>query len=129
MPITTLYASILGIFIILLALYTVKGRRAWRIGLGDGDKTEMNKRIRIHGNAVEYIPIALILLGLLESNGGSAILLHSLGSVLVVARLLHAWGISQSAGTTFGRVTGTLFTWLMILTCAGVNLYMVLLAN
>lgn len=38
-----------------------------------------------------------------------------LGGVLFVARVLHAIGLSRSAGVSFGRMWGTLGTWSVIL--------------
>jgi uncharacterized membrane protein YecN with MAPEG domain len=127
MEITALYASLAGLLIVVLGLRTAFGRRASKIGIGDGNDDLLMRRMRVHGNAVENIPIALILLGLLEINMGHPILLHALGATLLVGRLLHVWGLSSSAGVSFGRMYGMLLTWGMILACALVNLYTVLM--
>lgn len=120
--ITELYAALLAILIVCLALRIVFLRRRLRIGIGNGGDRTIAKAIRAHGNAVEYIPIALILMLLAELGGTTHWLLQTCGIVLVAARLLHAWGLSRHAGTSFGRATGTAGTWLVILLLAGVNL-------
>ena len=51
------------------------------------------EKIRRHGNFIEYVPIALILIGVLEINGSSPIFLHVLGVALVAARVAHAQGL------------------------------------
>lgn len=127
MEITALYAALAGVLIVALGLRTAFGRRANKIGIGDGSNDLLMRRMRVHGNAVENIPIALILLGLLEVNLGHPILLHALGVTLLIGRLLHAWGLSSSVGVSFGRMYGMLLTWGMILVTAFANLYTVLL--
>lgn len=121
--ITSLYASILALLVIFLAYKVVNFRQTKSVGLGDnGDKDGM-RAIRVHANAVEYVPMMIILMGIYEANGGSAIMLHIIGTVAVIARVLHATGLSKSAGTTFGRFVGTLLTWITTLVLAGLNIY------
>ena len=69
-PITALYAGLLGILMLILAFRVVAVRRTTSIGLGDGGHALLLSRIRIHGNAAEYVPLALILMLILELNGG-----------------------------------------------------------
>jgi uncharacterized membrane protein YecN with MAPEG domain len=90
-----------------------------KIGLGDGGDRELMKRVRAHANAVENLPLALLLLGGLELNGyyGQPII-HGFGATLFVSRAAHAWGLSHSSGTSAGRFLGTLFTWLLMLAMA-----------
>jgi uncharacterized membrane protein YecN with MAPEG domain len=52
--------------------------------------------MRRHGNFVEYVPMMMIMLGALELNGASPMLLHGLGVGLITARLLHAIGTAGS---------------------------------
>lgn len=123
LAVTSLYASILAILIIGLAYKVVNFRQVKSVGIGDnGDKGGL-KVIRVHANAVEYVPMIIILMGIYEVNGGSSVILHGIGITVVVARLLHAMGLSKSAGTSFGRFVGTLLTWLTTLALAGLNLY------
>lgn len=117
-PITALYAGLLGILVLILAFRVVAVRRATAIGLGDGGNALLFSRIRIHGNAAEYVPLALLLMLLLELNGGSARLLHGLGIALVIGRLAHAQGLSQSTGVSAGRFIGNVLTWSVILIAA-----------
>ena len=75
-------------------------------------------RICIHGNAAEYVPLALLLMLVFEINGGSARWLHALGIALVVGRLAHAQGLEQSNGVSPGRLVGNVLTWSVILIAA-----------
>ena len=117
-PITALYAGLLGILFLILAFRVVAIRRVTEIGLGDGGNPLLFTRIRIHGNAAEYVPFALVLMLLLELNGGSPRLLHGLGIALVVGRLAHAQGLSQTSGVSPGRLVGNVLTWSVILIAA-----------
>lgn len=125
-PITALYASLAALVLLALAYRVVHIRRSARIGLGDGGNEAMGRAVRAHGNATEYLPTALLLLLLLELNAATDALLHLLGLLLLVSRILHAWGLSQSSGVSFGRFYGTAGTWLAILGAAVCNLYIVL---
>lgn len=121
LPITGLYAALLGILIIVLVLRVVAKRFKQRIGVGDGGDRALLLAIRAHGNASETIPIALILLAALELNDGSAQTLHCFGITLVVARLLHAFGLSRSPKASPGRFVGTVLTLTVILGLAIAN--------
>lgn len=91
--ISSLYAALLGLLIVCLALQVIKLRRAKRVRLGDGGEPELQAAIRAHGNASEYIPISLILLVLLELSGAHTALVHSGGIAMLAGRLLHAKGM------------------------------------
>ena len=83
----------------------------------------MQQRIRVHANFVEYVPLALLLLLVLELNSASALVLNVLGGSLVAGRVLHAYGLSTSTGTSPGRFVGTILTWLVILISSALLLY------
>ena len=53
-----------------------------------------------------FVPIALILMGLLEMNGVSDGTLYAFGGVLVAARLSHALGLKQDEPTNVLRGLG-----------------------
>lgn len=127
--ITALYAGVLSLIVVFLALRVVVLRRSQRIGIGDGDSKELGKAIRVHGNAAENLPFTLLLMLILEVNGGSVILLHIAGAGTVLARLLHALGLSKTIGSSFGRVAGASTTWLIIMGLAITNFYYVLKAG
>lgn len=121
--ITSLYASLLALIVMFLAYKVVVFRKTKKVGLGDnGDESGM-LAIRAHANAVEYIPMIVILMGLYEANGGSSLVLNIIGALAVIGRILHAFGLSKNAGISFGRFYGTLVTWIVTITLAGLNIY------
>lgn len=94
MPTTTLlYAGLLGLLSIGLAFPAGSLRGKTGISIGDGGNTELLLAMRRHANFVEFVPLALILIGLLELSGVSGLPLHLMGGGLVVARVCHAVGI------------------------------------
>jgi uncharacterized protein len=89
--IIVLYAGLFGLFAIYLSARAgiMRGRKG--IDAGDGGDPEMLRAMRRHANFVEYVPLALILIGLLELNGVRALVIHGLGLTLIAGRLLHAF--------------------------------------
>jgi uncharacterized protein len=118
MRITGLYAALATLLILVLAVRVIAYRRSHKIGMGDGDDIELRKRIRAHGNAIEYLPFGLVLLLLLELNQTVPLLLHVFGIVLILARLAHAWGVSHHTGISPGRMAGVVLTFTVLLAMA-----------
>jgi uncharacterized protein len=114
MRITGLYAAILALLVLGLAIRVMLIRRRTRIGLGDGGDRSVACAIRAHGNATEYVPLALILLLVLELDQTVPLLLHAFGIALVIARLVHAFGLSRAAGNSAGRAVGAGLTLVVI---------------
>lgn len=120
--ITALYASLLGIIVIWLCFRVVKFRRIKRVEIGDGGDEVGIRHIRAQQNAVEYIPLCLILLASYELNGGNHMMLHAIGIALVIGRLIHPLWFVNNKGISFGRFYGTALTWLCIIVLAGLNI-------
>ena len=122
-PVTTLYASFLGILLIALANQVSNHRRRAMVSLGHGDDSKLERAMRVQGNFIEYVPFALVLLMLLELELTQMWLLHVLGAMLVTGRLLHAYGMYYPDGVLAGRFWGTALTWLMILATSLLNFW------
>lgn len=120
--ITPLYAAILALLFVGLTLRVVRLRWKFKVGIGTGDERDLAKAIRAHGNAAETIPLALLLMLLVELGQVPAVALHSAGIALVAGRCAHAFGLSQHAGTSPGRMFGMLLTLLVVLFLAGILL-------
>ena len=108
--VSTIYAAILGLMFVPFTFYVGIYRVKNNILLLDGGDEEMARRIRAQGNFIETVPIALVLLVLMELSGASAIWLHSLGSALVIARLTHFMTIATNPGNTVPRALGMVGT-------------------
>ncbi|MCC6708672.1 MAG: MAPEG family protein [Gammaproteobacteria bacterium] len=115
MRISMITAGLLGLLLIALSAYVIAGRVKFKIDLGDGDNPAMIQRIRAQANFVEYVPLALILLMLVEyASIGPRWLTMAMGGALVAGRVLHAQGLIASSGATAGRFIGTNLTALVI---------------
>ncbi|HEV7490762.1 MAG TPA: MAPEG family protein [Rhodanobacteraceae bacterium] len=114
MRITGIYAAIAALLIVFLAVRVTLRRRAVQVGIGNGGDALLARRIRAHANAAEYVPLALLLLLILELNQTQPMLLHVFGCVLIASRILHAFGLSTSPVVTPGRAVGITLTWLVI---------------
>ncbi len=121
-PVSGLYAALSGVLIVALAFQVIRVRRKTATGLGDGGHDELRRAMRVHGNAIEYIPVCLLLLLLAELNGIQAPWLHAAGLLLIISRLAHARGLSKSAGISPGRFLGMVGTFTVIIGLAVLNL-------
>ena len=108
--VTGLYAGLSGLLVLVLMIRVIRLRWKFRVGVGDGNERTLQKAIRAHGNAVEHIPITLVLLLVAELNRASPTLLHAAGGALVLARILHAIGLSRSSGPSVPRAVGVIGT-------------------
>lgn len=122
--VTLLVAGLHGLLLLALVVPIVRLRRGRKIGLGDGGDRLLLRRIRVHANFVEYVPMLLLLLALLELGGLDRRIVGLLGAVLLVARLLHAHGLGHHEGYSFGRFWGTFLTWLVLLASSALAIAM-----
>ena len=89
LAVTSLYAALLGLLFVPFTARVGIYRLRNKISLGDGGDPELLKRVRGQANFVETVPIALILIALMELAGASATWLHALGVLLVGSRISH----------------------------------------
>lgn len=132
--ITAPYAALLGLLFVLLSLKVIGVRRSAQIALGDGANPELLRRTRVHANFTEYVPIALMLIALLEAQGKAAfaplvhsVIVHTCCIALLVGRCVHAYGVSQGTENLKFRVTGMLLTFTAIITSSSTILVSLLL--
>ena len=112
---TSLYAGLLSLMFLWLSYRITVIRRSGGTSLGYGDDDRLLRAVRVHGNFAEYVPFALVLLGLAELSGAHWAGVHALGLSLLAGRLLHAYGLSVKAGVSFGRFWGTALTFAVLL--------------
>jgi hypothetical protein len=115
LPATSLYIGLCGLVLIALSIRVIKLRWRHRVGLGDGGHEDLARAVRVHANFIEFAPLALLSIAGVEVAGFPVWLVHTLGAVFVAGRLLHAQGLMQSVGTSFGRGAGMLLTFGVLL--------------
>ncbi len=111
----SLYAPLFALFYVALSINVIRTRRREKIGLGSGGNRAVERAMRVHANFAEYVPLALLLLLILEQSGGSTLLLHGLFLVLLAGRLIHAWGVSQQNENFGFRVSGMTMTFAVMI--------------
>jgi uncharacterized membrane protein YecN with MAPEG domain len=74
----------------------------------------MQARTRAHANFNEYVPMALILMGLIEMNVGTSRWLWGIGALLVVARVAHPFGLERPMPNPY-RAIGVMLTFASML--------------
>lgn len=122
LPITSVYAGALGLLLIALSLRVVRLRMAHQVSLGSGGRDDLRVAQRQQGNFVEYVPLALGLVGLVELGGAAAWVVHALGATLLGARVLHPFGVSAEFGLRLPRSAGAVATWLVVLVASALLL-------
>jgi uncharacterized membrane protein YecN with MAPEG domain len=98
--VTATAAAVLGLIFAVLSGWVIGGRLSFGVLQGDGGHDAMQRRMRIHANFAEYVPLILLLDGLLEADGGSRTLVGILLAVLVIARLMHPFGMLAEPNST-----------------------------
>lgn len=122
--ITLLFASLHALLLLALIVPISRHRHQHKIGIGDGGDVVLARKIRAHANFIEFVPIALLLLALLELAGLPTPWLWGYGAVLLLARVMHAVGLSRHAGYSLGRFWGTVLTMLVLLAMALAGLWL-----
>lgn len=124
--ITADWLAILALLYAGLAMQVVRLRRKNRAGFGDADNAQLRSAIRAHAHFAEYVPIIAVMVALLEMSGLPATAVHGLMATLLVARLLHPFGMYAKPGSLLfrvGRVWGMTLTMIVMIACAALILW------
>lgn len=123
LPITSIISATLALIMFVLTLM-VSMRR---INLGkaegdiakypiaDGNNESLKRHIATFRNFTEYVPMSIIMLALIESNGASSTLVWSLGITFIVGRLLHVMGMLINPHFPLPRIIGMFATYAILL--------------
>ena len=114
--VTAYYAAFLGLLLVVLSVRIIRLRRRYKVGMGHDGQPELLRATRVHANFIEYVPLALFLLYLLEQQAVPTMLIHVMGSILLLGRLSHAYGVSQIDENYCFRVAGMAMTFTVIVT-------------
>jgi hypothetical protein len=117
------FAGLLALFGCALTARVIVNRVRTGIQVGDGGDAGLGQAIRAHANFAEQTPLALVVLVLAETLGAPAMAIYALGSALLVARGISAWGLSRSLGASPQRQAGAGLTLLVIAAASLLLLY------
>lgn len=93
------YGAVLALLFAGLSIWVMARRLSANVLHGDGGDAVLLHRARSQANFAEYVPLILIVVGLLEAHGGSRTLVHGLLAVLLVGRVLHPFGMTAPANS------------------------------
>lgn len=114
----------LNLLINLVLAYRVSGNRLRsKIMSGTGDDAALYNASRAHITNVEYLPLGLAGLLMLHLLSASIYVIHVVGLLLTIGRVLHAIGLSKSSDRSPPRLVGTLLTWISQLVAGFACLY------
>ena len=111
-PITAVFTALLALMLVGLSIRVTVLRARKKISFFDGGDPELGRALRVQGNFIEYVPMALLLMAPMEGMGTRHWLVYSFGALLLAARFAHAWGLY--AGIFRARVVGTSTTWFLL---------------
>ena len=114
MPVTLVTAAVFGLMLVALGLYVIRGRFKHLIAYGDQGNTDMAIRMRTQANFIEYVPMVLVLMALLEISDANQIILGVAAAVLVVIRIMHAVGMRGGPFMLLRRI-GAMGTFLLLI--------------
>ncbi len=111
--ITAPYAAALSLLFVVLTLLVIRPRVKQHIGLGDGGSVPLLAAIRRQANFVENVPLTLLLMALAEAGGAGEMTLNLSGAALLIARLIHPFGILPDRPAHPARLFGAVLTTLV----------------
>ena len=114
---TVTFTAALACIYSVLAITVVALRGKHNVPFGDGGVERLKRAIRAHANFAEWVPLTLMLVGVLESDGYSATYVTAVLTALVVARVLHPMALFSRIGSAVyyvGRIAGAMTTWLVM---------------
>lgn len=119
MIVTITTAGLCGLILLVLSVRVSMVRGKARVSLGDGGDPLLLSRIRAQANFVEYVPLILVLMGLIETslsavNAHPSFTLGVIGIALVLCRIAHAIGMGRPAPNP-GRLVGTAGTFIILI--------------
>ena len=114
-----LWSGLSILLLVVLSFRTIFTRKRLKVSFGDGGNAELTAASRAFGNAAEYIPPCLAILILMAMTGFQPVWVHAVGGAMLLGRILHGWGLSQTKQPSFGRMSGMILTQLALVGGAG----------
>lgn len=113
MQISAIYIALCGLLMLILAARVATGRIKYELAVGDGGIRSFQGVIRAHSDAVEYIPMALLMLVAAENSGAEGWMIHGLGTLLLASRVVHALALYRTPDASKRRFVGVFGTWMV----------------
>lgn len=101
-----LYAALNSFILFGLTVATGQVRRRYRVLVGDHGVPQLVRVMRGHANAIETMPMMILMMMASALLGGSAIVIHVLGICFTAGRSLHAWHFAHAEAPRWQRAWG-----------------------
>ena len=115
MPITAYYTSVFVLLYVTLSFNVIRLRRDHKVSLGDGGQVALQRAIRAHGNFLEYMLPAVLLLYFFETGIGTNYWFHSMAILFLIGRGIHVVAILSGTSKMPLRVIGMALTFTMLI--------------
>ena len=112
--ITAFYAGLLGLMLVALSWRIMAMRAKLEVMVGDGGEKDLSVAVRMQGNFIEYVPMALLLIAFNEIIARPSWIIHALCLLLLAARLAHIHGMSRKNAMGRGRRIGAMMTFTVV---------------
>ncbi len=125
---TAVYYLFLSVILVLyLSFLIIKQRKKHLVSVGSGGHDEIKYLMRAHGNALEYLPLFLIMLCVYDANDAPAWAVHLFGMMMMVGRVLHAIAFVKYQSMALKiRFWGMILTFLSLILVAIANIIAVI---
>jgi uncharacterized protein len=123
--VTGFYAGLLGL-IFFLTYHVGRTRARTNVSLMDGGNRDLIVAIRRQGNFAELVPLCLILMAIAEMARTSIYAIHIAGIVLVIARIVHPFGLYPDRMNTWQRMVGAGGTMVVLIILSVWTMYLYL---
>jgi len=120
------YLAFALFFLCWLSIAVIRARGRAEVYLGTGEDPELLRLTRAQGNFVEYAPLTLLGLLVLELAGAPWPALHVLGVLFILSRVLHAQSVSGETQDFRKRILAMKLTF-AVLSLIGLGLVLMFL--
>lgn len=123
LPISLTAAGIAALINIWLGIRIGQVRTREKISVGDGGNDALIRRMRAQANFIEFTPIVLVLVAVVELARGQSTWLWAVAIVYLLGRIAHALGMEKDSKLRSGGILTT-----MLITL-GLGIYAIVVAH
>lgn len=93
LQITSILTGLFCLLMVLLSLLVSLRRQEKNVSVGDAGDRTLQRRIRAHGNFIEYGPLMVLAVAVIEYSAGPRWLVALVALGFLLSRVVHAIGI------------------------------------
>lgn len=125
--VTIFYAGIYGLLLLVLSLNIFREYVKVAFGMAAEHEDRWKRAERAQHSFVEFVPICIVMMFLIELHGAPGFILHALGLMLLIARIFHAYGVGRGNASDILRLIGTQTTYLVLMISSLASVYYALM--